>query len=432
MMLRTAHKVLLAFLIAFVLTGCGYVRIAGSKGKAEIVSLFRPSQKNERASNPEQNFYVQGRVISKEAIRFPLAVIAVSDDIRQNEIVDHYMMIGPAVYHLYLPPGHYRLYVLGDLNGNGRFDEQENIGTYEGPLVLDPSNEAIKGRLLIGTDIKVDPGNPIEAGFRVSLRVRRDLRHHPGEGMITSLSDPIFSPKIGEIGHYKPADFNDIVPSYFYTFEEGLDKIPVIFVHGIGGTPAEWKTVVDGLDGERFHPWFFYYPTGERLDTSAEILYSFMERLAAQHDRIVLTAYSMGGLVARAALMKYKAKRTRDYVALLVTISTPYDGVESAKIAADTSPFIAPSWKDVAAGSDFLQKIKTEAIPEQVKFYLFFGYGGNDIGESSDGAIPVRSQLDPSVQSDAQKVFGFNENHVNILKSKQMIETYLSILEEAP
>jgi len=139
----------------------------------------------------------------------------------------------------------------------------------------------------------------------------------------------------------------------------------------------------------------------------------------------------MGGLVARAALMKYKAKRTRDYVALLVTISTPYGGVESAKIAADTSPFIAPSWKDVAAGSEFLKEIKGEPMPEHVKFYLFFGYGGNDIGESSDGAIPVRSQLDLSVQSMAQKVFGFNENHVNILKSKQMIETYLSILEEA-
>lgn len=428
-MLNTVRKILPVLLCVVILSGCGYVRMAGSKGKSEFVSLFRPSQKNERALDPEKNFYVQGRIVSKTAANVPLVVIAVSDDFRENEIVDRYMMAGPSTYYLYLPSGHYRLLVFGDTNGDGVFSRNENIGKYEETLVLDSFNEEIKGRLLIGIDIEIDPEKQVDAGFRISMRVKKDLRDVSAEGMITSLNDPIFSPKIGEIGHYEPTRFNDVVPSYFFTLEGGLDKMPVIFVHGIGGTPAEWKTLAEGLDRSRFHPWFFYYPSGERLDTNAQLLFAFMERLAGQHDQIALVSFSMGGLVSRAAVMKYKENRSRDYLSLFISISTPYGGMESARIAAASSPVLAPSWKDVAADSEFLKKIKGEPMPEHVKFYLFFGYGGNEIGESSDGAIPVRSQLDPSVQSEAQKVFGFNEDHRHVLSSGQVTEQLRKILE---
>ena len=51
------------------------------------------------------------------------------------------------------------------------------------------------------------------------------------------------------------------------------DKIPVLFVHGIGGTPLDWKYLAKGLDRHRFQPWFYYYPSGLRLNLVSGLLH---------------------------------------------------------------------------------------------------------------------------------------------------------------
>jgi hypothetical protein len=41
-------------------------------------------------------------------------------------------------------------------------------------------------------------------------------------------------------------------------------RIPVLFIHGIGGTPRDFRAVIDALDRTRFQAWVFSYPPGAR------------------------------------------------------------------------------------------------------------------------------------------------------------------------
>ena len=54
---------------------------------------------------------------------------------------------------------------------------------------------------------------------------------------------------------------------YIFSFETVNErKTHVIFVHGSsGGTPRDFKFLVEGLDRERYQPWFYFYPSGMPL-----------------------------------------------------------------------------------------------------------------------------------------------------------------------
>ncbi|MGE5173907.1 MAG: hypothetical protein ACM3MD_08760, partial [Betaproteobacteria bacterium] len=54
---------------------------------------------------------------------------------------------------------------------------------------------------------------------------------------------------------------------------------------------------------------------------------------------------------------------------------------------------------------------------------------GSGLGESSDGAVTLRSQLVPSLQTAATSVIGFNETHVRILNSEAARESFLRLLD---
>jgi hypothetical protein len=48
---------------------------------------------------------------------------------------------------------------------------------------------------------------------------------------------------------------------------------------------------------------------------------------------------------------------------------------------------------------------------------------------ADDGSVALRSQLDPRAQSEAARCFGFNENHVSILFSKEVIRRHKEMLD---
>ena len=43
------------------------------------------------------------------------------------------------------------------------------------------------------------------------------------------------------------------------------DKIPILFIHGAGGNPAEWASIIDTLGRQRFSVLKLYIPTGTRF-----------------------------------------------------------------------------------------------------------------------------------------------------------------------
>ena len=83
-------------------------------------------------------------------------------------------------------------------------------------------------------------------------------------------------------------------------------------------------------------------------------------------------------------------------------------------------------------GSEFINSIFRKKIPSAVDYYLFFGHKGNRniLRPNNDKAVTLASQLDQRSQRDAKMVYGFNEDHVSILSSKQVISQYNAILAD--
>ena len=114
-----------------------------------------------------------------------------------------------------------------------------------------------------------------------------------------------------ELGGFLEPDSIEEV-SRLYTFEAYQPgKIPVVMVHGLLSGPAGWTEMFRELWSkpeirERYHFWFFLYPTGEPFLTSARRL---REQLTTLHDayaeddpayeQMVLLGHSMGGLISK-------------------------------------------------------------------------------------------------------------------------------------
>jgi len=96
----------------------------------------------------------------------------------------------------------------------------------------------------------------------------------------------------------------------------------------------------------------------------------------------------------------------------------------------DWTWFRGAKLKEDSYGTQWEGKEEWEELPPQVKFCLFFGYRGDNIllKGADDGSIALRSQLDPRAQSEAARCFGFNENHVSILFSKEVIRRHKEML----
>ncbi|MBV9276163.1 MAG: alpha/beta hydrolase [Verrucomicrobia bacterium] len=90
------------------------------------------------------------------------------------------------------------------------------------------------------------------------------------------------------------------------------NKIPILFIHGLLGTPLSWQNLVNDLCSdpevlEHYQPWFFLYPTGQPMLESAAQLREDLQTTQRVFDpsgsaipshHVVIVAHSMGGLLA--------------------------------------------------------------------------------------------------------------------------------------
>ncbi len=251
-----------------------------------------------------------------------------------------------------------------------------------------------------------------------------------------NLDNHIFSEKNGELGLYFPDKFMERVKYRLYVLDQHPEgKVPVVFVHGISGTPANWKYIVKNIDRKHFSPVVFYYPTGIRLNDAADLLYRGLKELHKHHDRIIVIAHSMGGLVSRGMMRRFALDSQEDYVPLYISLSTPYGGHEHAQKAVDYMPDagVVPSWRDVASDSKYIRELYDPPLPPDTEFHLIFGYKNPRrfrIGSNSDGTITIKSQLDPRAKREALRTYGVDENHVTILGSSEVMSILNEILQE--
>jgi pimeloyl-ACP methyl ester carboxylesterase len=197
--------------------------------------------------------------------------------------------------------------------------------------------------------------------------------------VISSLDDDFFDPGYGVMGLYNPSKFLEHTQGYLFGLEPlDEDKTQLLFVHGVTGTPRDWKSFVEGIDRSRFQPWFFFYPAGLPLDRTAAILAQLIQHLATgptfKLQRLVVVAHSMGGLVARAALQRLSAPHAPSYLKMYVSLATPYGGHDAAGAAEKHAPELVPSWRDLAPGSPFLRALAATPLPADLPFFLLFSY----------------------------------------------------------
>ncbi len=445
--LRNAKKslpasIMSAFLLlsVFTATGCTYMRMTEKAFRLSVANRFTPTQERTKYTSPEICFYVYGNVTCDGCKKGDsLAVVAASTRLPQNEIVDVYVMNSPGYYRLYLPEGAYQLLVFADVNHNSYFEQDELIGRYPRELAISAEDVKPSEMFVGGADILVKNMKPESSEFPVDIsassRVSRESSRSFPFGALADPDDDLFDEDYGRLGIYKPAEFLEQVPYFFYAMEEyDPAKIPIIFIHGAGGTPADWGYFVERLDRARFQPWFFYYPAGESLEKIAELFYrTFLSgsSITLKANKLVITAHSMGGLVVREALNRYISKNGGNLSILFVSLCTPFGGDDAASTV-DKAPIALPSWRDMASNSSFMQNLYRRRLTGPITYHLFFAYQNSGIrkylGSNMDGVVAIKSQLDYRAQNDAKAVYGFFDTHEGILASIDAFTVYSGII----
>ena len=196
-----------------------------------------------------------------------------------------------------------------------------------------------------------------------------------------------------------------------------------------------FTALIDSLDRARFQPWIFNYPSGLRLPILSDALQQLLEILYRNYDfdKLHLVAHSMGGLVSRGSVNLCQQTGSCEYLASYTTMSTPWNGVASAKSGVEWAPTVVPVWRDLDPASDFVTSLFDTPLPEDLSHHLIFGFRQDSIfgSKSSDGVIVLSSQLRDAAQEQAQTIRGYDEGHMSILSSEAVAYKLNQILMQA-
>jgi pimeloyl-ACP methyl ester carboxylesterase len=342
-----------------------------------------------------------------------------------------------------LPAGkEYYIFAFQDRNGNHRYEEGELfwINGRPDPVKFDAQHRS--GWLAVKLHGGTLDAN-LAAGFREARSrgleaVLADNHDLPvALGRISNFDAPRFQPDAGTLGLWEPAAFLNKYGLGIY-FLEPYDphRIPVLFVHGAGGTPGNWKNFAHKLDPRRFQVWLYSYPSGIPLASAAQALEA---AVAALHDRygfarMDVVAHSMGGLVAREFILEAAAKGRAAWLRNFITLSTPWLGHEAAALGVKYAPTAIPSWRDLETGSEFTHSVFSRPLPATTTYHLGFTFhGGNSMSlpPSNDGVVSLASQLAEQAQASAVSLRGFDASHVGVLSDGEAIHWVETLLPPA-
>jgi hypothetical protein len=158
----------------------------------------------------------------------------------------------------------------------------------------------------------------------------------------------------------------------------------------------------------------------------------------------------MGGLITRSFVKKYQEQFLEDLktIGLVMTINSPMGGMASAAKGVKRSPIVVPSWRDVAAGSTFLEggvdKAGKEIVginewdwPKEIPYYLIVS---NKTGKDGDGTVSMVSQANNyeknpydelKLQLEATRPYIFNNTHDGTLNHERFLALFNDILADS-
>ncbi len=420
-----AGRALLGFAALSLAASCTYLKYASVQSDYARLQKASPGQVNVKHMLDRETYFVHGRCNDDGDLYrdVPKAIAAYSSKFRPNErVATMQFQVAGSHYGLNLPEGRFELFVFADIDRDGAFEASEAVG--QRSIVLDTTS--VPGLVTGQVDIRL--GRPFalpwNAGFAASAETNRpDSLFFPA-GTIRGLDDPIFDTGFSTIGMYDPASFLEEAPMMFYALEEDVVyKIPVVFVHGIGGSARQFLPLVEDLDRTRYKPWFFHYPSGGDLDQLAELFYQIFlsgKVYEANGMPIIVIAHSMGGLVVREAINRYRDQANENQLKLLVTLATPFGGHAAAATGEKRGLIVLPSWRDLNPDNAFIRDLYRHPLPGFVQHELYYAYhndSGIKFGDNSDGVVALTSQLHPPAQQQASARFGFDSTHAGILEN---------------
>ncbi|HEX5107265.1 MAG TPA: alpha/beta fold hydrolase [Vicinamibacterales bacterium] len=374
---------------------------------------------------------IGGRVEAEQNSAAPLIVVLArqtgSDPASREswQISDHFVVETAGLWQFAASAGTYGVVAFQDLNRDLRAESEEPY------LALDRNRifTCMPGERRTDLALKIPAAGRSRLGETIdvaTLQVRTvaeqfdlSLGQVTAVGEVADLSDPRFDESVADDGLWRPYDFLfEGRPGVYFLGPYDRTRIPVLFVHGISGTPRHFATLIEALDKRRFQPWVYYYPSGTSLARVADHLTQTIRKVQLEHGvkSFIVVAHSMGGLVARGFLLRYREGSGAAAVPLFVSISTPWDGHKAAQLGAK-SPIPVLAWDDMSPGSEYLRSLhaRDPGVPHDLIFT--FRNEGVAIGEASDGTVSVASQLQTAVQKGAMRVEGYNETHMGVLEA---------------
>jgi len=393
-------------IILFTLTACGLVEI---NKQAEIIDNFGTLKGSVKNNSQSKGSIIVG--IFQKNDRFLKKKTKFKVPVDGN-------------FKLSLPPNTYIVAAFVDSNENNKYDSGE-----AGQFYSSSAEVKIDSKQLVELSSLVITGVPKSLPDNIKL-ISAEAKIVKNIGKVTTLDDPSFTSDNYSMGMWKPLDFiNSVGGGVFLLEAYDKEKIPVLFIHGIGGGPTDFSDLIATLDKKHFQPIVVYYPSGFRLNMISDYLSRAMSDLQTKYGfkKLVVIAHSMGGLVSRSFLKKY-FKRYPQYaksIQLYISINSPMQGIGSLS-AINYYPVVIPVWRDLVPNSDFINDLHKWQLPASVRYHMIFSFKK---GEDSDGVISIYSQLPYNLQAEAVRVYGFNTNHIGPLHEEKPIAIIKSIIE---
>lgn len=385
---------------------------------------------------------IVGRASAENPGEAPILVGLVrrDPDPAQDRLIDHFVLERPGAFAFVTVPGTYGLGAFQSLDGDLEYDPGEPglPGDRARPIECGP------GQTVDGIVLDVPAEGRLEVEGTIDLtkiearsadaQERDALGRMLVRGEVTTLADPRFQRENATSGLWRPLDFIvDIGAGIYFLEPYDPGRTPVLFVHGMVGTPLDFETLIANLDRTRFQPWVFYYPTGASLESVASALSQVFVGLRVQYRfrRMLVVAHSMGGLVSRAFLLKQSADIEAGAIPLFVSLATPWLGQPSAGAGVEHAPTVVRSWYAMAPNSAFQRELFFEdpetmtvrrRLPRGIVHHLFFGFHRDESwpGASSDSTIALVSQLRAEAQADAARIYGHDDTHTGIVRDPEV------------
>ena len=403
--------VLLTLFFVVIATGCSMIKL-----KKEVSQSLASS-------------VLVGRISTESTEQGMIVVVAYAIEEGTRNVAHYSVLHGAGEYELMVPTGEYYVCAYWDKNSNLIYDDGELAGQYGVPKLV----SAPAGGVVLEINLNIPRKRSdidLPMGFVIPGEKPRILKSRQA-GAVVKLDDERFFAENGNRGFWEPFNFfKKIGGNIFFLEEYDPKKIPILFIHGAGGTPKVWEYFINNIDRKRFQPWVFYYPTGVRLKGISYLLFWKLYNLQIKYkfDTLYLTAHSMGGLVARSLIMDYGGQTP--YVKLFIALATPWGGDRMAEYGVKQSPAVIPSWIDMQPEGEFLQSLYRGKLPDTVCFYMFTGHRGsrNPFRANNDGTITLTSLLDLRPQTEAKMNYAFNEDHNSIVDSPAVLAQYNTII----